>query len=91
MWGDFRRFILGALEIRSVLIPTPLGELVCQASVEQLIVETVDHLEHLLFHGVFQRVVHRYFLLFLVLHRRFLKDVLPDERAVGRAHRVRIL
>ena len=91
MRGDFRSFILGALEIRSVLIPTPLGELVRQASVQELIVETVDHLEHLLFHGVFQRVVHRYFLLFLVLHRRFLKDVLPDEGAVGGAHRVRIL
>ena len=91
MRGDFRSFILGALEIRSVLIPASLGELVRQASVQELIVETVDHLEHLLFHGIFQRVVHRYFLLFLVLHRRFLKDVLPDEGAVGRAHRVRIL
>ena len=91
MRGDFRSFILGALEIRSVLIPASLGELVRQASVQELIVETVDHLEHLLFHGIFQGVVHRYFLLFLVLHRRFLKDVLPDEGAVGGAHRVRIL
>jgi len=90
MWRDLWRFILGALETRSVLIPTSLGELICQASVQQLIIETVDHLEHLLFHGVFQGVFHRYFLLFLVL-RRFLEDVLPEEGAVGGAHWVRIL
>ena len=90
MRRDLWIFVLGGLETRSVLIPASLGELICQASVQQLIIETVDHLEHLLFHGVFQGVFHRYFLLFLVL-RQFLKDVLPDKGAVGRAHWVRIL
>jgi hypothetical protein len=90
VWRDLWSFLLWALETRIVLIPTSLGDLICQPSVQQLIIETVDHFEHLLFHGVFSWVFHRYFLRFFVL-RRFLMDILPDEGAVGGAHRVRIL
>jgi hypothetical protein len=82
VWRDIWSFLLWALETRIVLIPTSLGDLIGQASIQQLIIETVYHFEHLLFHGVFRRVVYRYFLRFLML-RRFLMDVLPEDGAVG--------
>ena len=53
MRRDLGGFILRTLETRSVLIKA-LGEFICQASVHKLIIETaVDHLEYLLFHGIF--------------------------------------
>ena len=91
MWQDLWSFILWTLKTRSILILASLGDLICQACVQQLVMEAVDHFEHLLFHGVFRRgVLNRNFLALLLMWR-FLMDILPDEGAVGGAHRVRIL